>query len=281
MTRRAVDILWYATFYVIALGAGWAIASTNAGEQMVAMGLGAAVIVGPVLAQLSKLARKLSVDKHSVRVELDDFRFTWIWTTIWFGGALIGAWAVMDQVFYTYNVQASILALGTGGLLVGAWFARVAGRKREYLRVDLAAGVAEYCGWGKTLACPLGELGRFEIQTYRRVNNSSRGRTSEDWHRLTVPGFPDREITDSVYPGGVRRLQARLQRQLDDLRDVSAVRRVLAETPTDGSTYRAGIGLEDAVKAAVEDPARRAAALRFLERDREGEIAARARSLRT
>jgi hypothetical protein len=142
----AINVLWYAAFASVALVAGWAIAATNAGEQMAWMGLAVTVIAGPLFAQLSRLARRLSVDKHSVRVELDDFRFTWMWSTIWFGGALIAAWAVMDQLFYTSNVQPKIITLGTVGLGAGAWFARVAGRKKEYLRVDLAAGVVEWAG---------------------------------------------------------------------------------------------------------------------------------------
>jgi len=95
----AVNIAWYAVFYAFTGIAGWALAHTNSGEQNVWTGMVIAVIAGPLFAQLSKLARRWTVDKHSVRVELDDFRFSWLWSTFWVGGALIGAWAVADQLF--------------------------------------------------------------------------------------------------------------------------------------------------------------------------------------
>jgi hypothetical protein len=115
--------------------------------------------------------------------------------------------------------------------------------------------------------------------TYRRPNIGNRHGHNPEWHRLIVSGFPGREIADSVYPGGVKKLQLRLQRQLDDLRDIARIRRVLAETPTEGSTYREGKSLADAVRDAVEDPQRRQIAIAYLTRDADVEIQNKARAL--
>lgn len=270
-----IDALWYLVFHGVVFAIGTAIASTNAGERMVWTGMAITVVAGPLLAQFSKLARKLTVDKHAFRIELDDFRYAWLWSTIWFGGALIAAWALADQIFFTSRIEMSILALATAAMLVAGWFARIAGRKKAYLRVDVAAGVVESVD-STTLAVPLAELGTFAIETYRRPN-IGRGH-NPDWYRLVVPGFPKRVFADSVYPGGIQKLQARLQRQLDELRDVSAVRRALAETPAIDQNYRAGSSVAEAVAAAVADPARRRAALTFLTRDPDGEIQTRARA---
>ena len=270
-----IGLLWYVAWHAAVLAVGWILATAHAGEPGVYLGAGIAVIAGPAFAQLSKLARRLSVERYSVRVELYDFRFTWVWTTFWFGGSLVAGWAVADALFASYNMDISILLAGILGMLAGGWFGRIAGRKHEHLRVDINAGVVEYVG-GKTVACPLAELGRFEIVKHKEPYDI-RKRHRTEWFRLVAPGLPDVLLANSVYPKGVERLRARLQARFDELRDISAVRRVLAET-TDGTSYR-GVNLRDALRAAVDDPARLRGALTALAADPDPEIQRKARAL--
>lgn len=266
--------LWYLAWHATVLAIGWMIASANRGEEGVWVGAAIAILGGPAFTQLAKLARRLSTERYCVRVELHEFRFAWIWTTIWFGGSLIAGWAVADQLFFTYNVESSILAMGVAGMVVGGRFGRMAGRHHAFLRVDVAAGVVEYAGGGQPIAVPLAELAPFEVETYRKPYRTSRHNPA--WYRLRTPSLPNVVLADSVYPGGVQRLRAMLQTELDRLRDLAAVRRVLAETPTEGATYRAGPALADAVRAVVDDPR---PALRALRRDPDDEIRKRAHAL--
>lgn len=268
-----ITIGWYVIFYLAAFVAGGLIASTNAGERMVWTGLIVAVIGGPLIAQLSKLARRLDRDKHTVRVELALYRFTWVWSTIWFGAALIAAWAVVDQFLYTYFFQNIIMLIASVSLIVAGWFARLAGTSSTYFRVDVAAGVVEYVGGAKPMSCALDELGAFEIEEVRRPRTTTHG-VNPLWYQLTIAGFPGRLFADDVYPTNVTRLKTHLEERFRELRDLAAVRRVLAETPS-GADYR-GVSLDDALAVAVEDPGRRRIALAALTRDLDPEIRARA-----
>ena len=268
-----IEKLWYVTWHVTVLVVGWSIASAHHGEEGVWVGMAVAIAGGPAFAWFSGVARKLAVERYSVRVEVHEFRFTWIWMTIWFGGSSIAGWAVADQLFVSYRVEESILLMGIAGMLVGGWFARMAGRHGACLRVDLAAGVVEYVGGDKPIAVPIASFKPFVVEKYRKPY---RMRHNPDWFRLRTDSLPNVVIADSVYPGGVNRLQAKLQARIDELRDVAAVRRILAETPGVGSDFRAGPDVRDAIRAAVADPAQALLALRS---DPDAEIRARAHAL--
>ena len=276
MIARSFGTLWYVAWFAMAVGLGYLVAGSGGGEERVWIGAAVAVLCGPLFAWLAKVGRQLSQERYTVRVELHEFRFTWLWTMVWFGGALIGGWALAEELWVDYHQDGSVMLLASGGILVGGWFARMAGRKHEHLRVDLAAGVAEYIGARAPIACPLPDIGRWEVVTYKqRLTHRHRTQYS-DWYKLVAPGFPGITFADTPYRSGIVRLQTKLQTQLDALRDVAAVRRVLADTPTHGANFRAGPDLREAVRAVVDDPQ---PALRALLRDPDADIRERARAL--
>ena len=276
MIARHFGTLWYVAWFAMALALGYVVARSGGSDERQWIGAALAVACGLFFAWLAKLGRRLSQERYTVRVELHEFRFTWLWTMIWFGGALIGGWALAEELWVDYMQDGTIMLLGAGGILAGGWFARMAGRKHEHLRVDLAAGVAEYVGATKTVACPLPDIGRWDVVTYKQRLTHRHRTELADWYKLVAPGFPGITFADMPYPDGMRRLQAKLQAELDALRDIAAVRRVLADTPTDGANLRAGPALRDAVRAVVADPQ---PALRALLRDPDAEIRHKAHSL--
>ena len=154
-------------------------------------------------------------------------------------------------------------------MILGGLFARIAsGPSSRYLRADVSAGVIEYVNGAETTSCSLDELGPLDITEKSR------------WYHLTAPGLPNRVLYDALTAKDVQNLHAQLQVQLDGLHDQSAVRRVLAETPTDGSGFRAAPDLFELVRAAVDDPRRLHAALVALENDRDVEVGRKAAELR-
>ncbi len=278
IVRRYVGTLWFAVWLATVLGVAYVLVRASDGEATVWLGLGISIVGGAAFAWLSSVARRVQQERHAVRIDLRTWRSVPVWTALWFGCALVAGWALVDDALASSRHEPMSLVLGAGGVALAGLFARIAGRARRYLRVDVPAGVVEYVGPEGVIACSVEELGRFEITKHVPPYTGRRHRSV--WHRLVAPGLPNIVLFESLDHARVMALQAAVQRRIDELADTSAVRRVLATTSTHDVAFRAAPDLAAAACKVVEDRERLGAALVALERDPDAEIGRTATAVR-
>lgn len=215
----------------------------------------------------------------TVKLRVESRLFVPVFFVFWLAVALGGAYALYAELS-TQSRNGRVIAAGVIGVLVGGAVGYLSLRAwmsgGTYLLVDVPAGGIEYVSHGQVTACSLDELGELEIVEHRR--NISRH--NPIWYKLCAPGLPKITICTSPFPTGVRNMQTKLQRLIDQSRDLSKVRRLLADASGEGGAFRAAPDLASAVRDAVRDPDRLRVVLAALERDQDLDIRRKATELR-
>jgi hypothetical protein len=281
--RRHFKTIWRLAWTAAAFGGAYAIeyVAVPAPDRPF-VGFGLAVVVGLVFTWFARVGREAQHERGFIRIDLHGYELVPLWCAIGYGISVGGAWALLDELHALSHGESLIILLGAAGIVVGGGIARLSSGGKDYLRVDIAAGLVEFVGRGRTDSIPLDAVGTLAIVEYVSPHDKRYPSRRTKWYRLVSPALsetPDAYLFESVYPKSVESVRARLQPRLDRLRDASALRRVLAETPTIGTDFRAGPGLLETAQRAVADPEHRKRALWVLEGDPDPEIRRRARAL--
>lgn len=255
--------LWLLAWCLAAIAVGY-VGSTNQATQPVFVAAGV-VAVGPWFAALGRLARRLAQDRGYVIVELRTYRLAPLWTTLWFGLAAAGGWAIADDVRSTLH-HAFNFYLGIPALLVSGVLARLTTRPTRYFRVDIPAGIVEGVGFGGPVGTPLAQWAPLVVQPHRMGVD------------VFAPSFA-RAVVTHLTLADATALRNRVQGDLELLCDRATLHRVLGDAPVAGGAFRTGPDLATAARAAIPDPARLAYAAKMLAKDADPQIRERARML--
>lgn len=257
--------LWLVAWCAGALAVGYVgSANQSAQPEFVAAGV---VALGPWFAALGRLARRLSRDRGYVLVELRTYRLAPLWTTMWFGLAAAGGWAIADDVRSTMH-HAFNFYLGIPALLASGLLARLTTRPTRYFRIDVPAGIIEGVGFGGAKGTPLAHW----VPLVLRPHHSGVD--------VVAPSFGV-AVTLEISLAAAAAVRTRVQGDIDELTDRAALHRVLSEVPVAGGAFRSGPDLATAAHTAIPDPARLAYAVKCLAQDPDPAIRERARTLAT
>ena len=96
-------LLWFGTLIAASL------VLVRVHENDVPLGFAFALLGGQFFARVASFARGRLRERGMVRLYLQSWSLAPLWCTLWFGGALIGGWAFVDDLYSRSHQDSSAL----------------------------------------------------------------------------------------------------------------------------------------------------------------------------